>query len=508
MGRNKMATPMKNVEKIGKSKKLKQKAPAMTVDTQSQQKENVSKTEQKPKKRKRERKQSESKIQSKKPALEAKDGKSTPVSDTKNHKDVTKKASGMKKNKTGTKKRSNMQKSKTATKKPLDMKKRKAATKKTKVKKQKPETSEKSAAKEAELVVTEKSLSKDMVTKAVSGLLQTVKTKAETDLLLAAGEADKISLIITLNKLREFEDNYSNVRIKLDLPHGLFTPTTSVCLFVKDLDRSKKNREHEETVEHFKELLEKHNITQDIEIIPLKQIKTEFIPYEAKNRLKNMYDAFLTDDRIYRIINSKLGKAFLDKKKSPKAVNLCATDLKGEIEKTLNNPVLTITGKGACCMTLVAHTHLKADQIIDNITSAFETLCKKLPGGGANIKALSIKTPDSISLPIYYNPVAPQNIVLPEKKTEVFEEDEPEEVTTIYDPVVVTRDGTVKILKNKKANEWGTLVGEELNVRQRKKWHSRNEDKHSSTASTRFKSCAKNFKPKNRTNFKSRKGRN
>ena len=43
------------------------------------------------------------------------------------------------------------------------------------------------------------------------------------------------------------------------LPHGLHKKNTEVCLFVKDLDR--KNREHELTSDHFKDLLRSKGVT-------------------------------------------------------------------------------------------------------------------------------------------------------------------------------------------------------------------------------------------------------
>lgn len=38
-----------------------------------------------------------------------------------------------------------------------------------------------------------------------------------------------------------------------NLPHGLFTPDTDVCLFVKDIDKT--SREFELTEDHFRDLL-------------------------------------------------------------------------------------------------------------------------------------------------------------------------------------------------------------------------------------------------------------
>jgi hypothetical protein len=44
------------------------------------------------------------------------------------------------------------------------------------------------------------------------------------------------------------------------LPHPLIDKSSDVCLFVPDLKKGRRE-DHEPTIEHYKELLEKNNIT-------------------------------------------------------------------------------------------------------------------------------------------------------------------------------------------------------------------------------------------------------
>jgi hypothetical protein len=50
------------------------------------------------------------------------------------------------------------------------------------------------------------------------------------------------------------------------LPHPLIEKSSDVCLFVPDLKKG-KYEDHEPTIEHYKELLEKNNITGISQVI-------------------------------------------------------------------------------------------------------------------------------------------------------------------------------------------------------------------------------------------------
>jgi hypothetical protein len=50
------------------------------------------------------------------------------------------------------------------------------------------------------------------------------------------------------------------------LPHPLVDKSSDVCLFVSDLKKG-RNEDHEPTIEHYKDLLEKNNITGISQVI-------------------------------------------------------------------------------------------------------------------------------------------------------------------------------------------------------------------------------------------------
>jgi len=51
------------------------------------------------------------------------------------------------------------------------------------------------------------------------------------------------------------------------------------------------------------------------QIVPLKQLKLEYKEYENKLNLLRMYDVFLADARIVRLLPSHLGKHFYKRKR-------------------------------------------------------------------------------------------------------------------------------------------------------------------------------------------------
>ena len=88
------------------------------------------------------------------------------------------------------------------------------------------------------------------------------------------------------------------------LPYTLHVPgEAGICLITKN----KK--------EKVKALLKERGVEGITKILPLDKLKKEFRSYEARIRLVDMYDLFLTDDRVYHCVPQYLGKKFYLRKK-------------------------------------------------------------------------------------------------------------------------------------------------------------------------------------------------
>uniref|UniRef100_V9KT75 Ribosomal L1 domain-containing protein 1 n=1 Tax=Callorhinchus milii TaxID=7868 RepID=V9KT75_CALMI len=235
------------------------------------------------------------------------------------------------------------------------------------------------------------SLSAEQITKAVQALLAYVK-KSKDDNPLFLNEHQFITLVVTVWKIPEKEKT-----LKIPLPHGIRTDTTEVCLFTRD----EPNMSADQTEKFYKKLLTQQGIKNVTQIIPYKALKTEYKAYEAKRRLLSSYDLFLADDRIRRLLPSHIGKHFYKAKKVPQSIKLTSNKLVKEMNKLIQGTILPITNKGCCYTSRVAHTGMKVQEVVENIIAAARKLAVDLPKKWKNVKILHLKTPTSVSLPIY-----------------------------------------------------------------------------------------------------------
>ncbi|NXV15439.1 RL1D1 protein, partial [Cepphus grylle] len=229
------------------------------------------------------------------------------------------------------------------------------------------------------------------VKKAAEALLAFARSKAKRGALLL-NESENIQLVVTVWKV----PGVAQV-IKIPLPHGIRPETAEVCLFTRD----EPNLSAEQTENLYRKLLIQKGIKSVSQIISYKTLKKEYKLFEAKRRLLNRFDLFLSDDRIRRLLPSHLGKHFYERKKAPLSVNLKARDLAKELQKHIQGTTLPVTNKGCCYTARIGHTGMKADEIVDNIIAAAEVIAKKLSKNWKNVKILHLKTLKSVALPIF-----------------------------------------------------------------------------------------------------------
>ncbi|NXN73758.1 RL1D1 protein, partial [Himantopus himantopus] len=229
------------------------------------------------------------------------------------------------------------------------------------------------------------------VKKAVEALLAFGRSKAKGDALLL-NESENVHLLVTVWKVPQVAQV-----IKIPLPHGIRPDTAEICLFTKD----EPNLSAEQTENLYRKLLIQNGIKSVSQIISYKTLKKEYKLFEAKRRLLNRFDLFLSDDRIRRLLPSHLGKHFYERKKAPLSVNLKAKNLAKELQKHIQGTTLPVTNKGCCYTARIGHTGMKADEIVDNVIAAAEVIAKKLPKNWKNVKILHLKTLKSVALPIF-----------------------------------------------------------------------------------------------------------
>ncbi|XP_077358848.1 ribosomal L1 domain-containing protein 1 isoform X2 [Festucalex cinctus] len=246
-------------------------------------------------------------------------------------------------------------------------------------------------------------LDRSQVKKSVLALQAFIKSKSASGKKLFKDESQMISLLFTLWKIPKEAQT-----IRIPLPHGQRTDSEDVCLFTRD----EPQMTGEQTQRFYKKLLQERGVTNITEIIPFNVLKTEYKPYEAKQRLLGNFNMFLSDDRIRRRLPSHLGKHFYQRKKEPLAVNLQSKHLAEDIQKVVQGTSVRVNNKGSCCMARVGHTGMTADELTDNIEAAVQTVMEKIWMKGAVMKIIHLKSEKSVALPIYNSPL--KHLIKPE----------------------------------------------------------------------------------------------
>ncbi|KAG8191150.1 hypothetical protein JTE90_016663 [Oedothorax gibbosus] len=256
-------------------------------------------------------------------------------------------------------------------------------------------------------------------------------------------EENPVYLQVQLHKI---PPKLAKQMIKIKLPHPLLTDTSEVCLITGDLDKKDKKSEIEPTVLHYKELLKKLDVKGITQVVPLRQLRTEYKTFEAKRQLSAAYDVFLCDRKICGVLPKLLGKAFYKKRKFPIEINMDTKNVKEQVENALSKIVFTISCHGTSCASEVARLSMEDDEILENILASVETLIQKISGKTKNIQGLYIKTARSEAIPIYMSYDFPGRIRGLKRRRERGVEEE--ELSTLPNrKVKVYQDGRVRVIR-------------------------------------------------------------
>lgn len=213
----------------------------------------------------------------------------------------------------------------------------------------------------------------------------------ETDETESTDAAEKKSFYVMFG-LKKIPTEVSVKPQLISVPNTWKSATSAesvrVCIFTKD--------PHEEYKKRIKAL----GIASIVKVIPISKLRKNFKPFEAKRQLCASYDIFLTDCRVVAFLPKLIGKKFFEAKKIPVVVDLTKEDLKAELETAINSTYLHLTS-GPCSSVKIGLGSQGVSALTENGAQIIKQVIEKIPGGWNNIKALHIKTPDSLALPIY-----------------------------------------------------------------------------------------------------------
>ena len=136
-------------------------------------------------------------------------------------------------------------------------------------------------------------------------------------------------------------------------------------------------------------------------VLSLTSLRIKHKTYEQRRLLLDKYDIFFTDDRILPMLSKAIGTKFFTKKKQPIPIKLCRTEaLPFVVQKCLKSTYMYLS-TGTCLTIKVGNTGMSHIKLLDNITAVCESAPMKVPRKWCNVRSISIKTVDSVALPVY-----------------------------------------------------------------------------------------------------------
>lgn len=198
--------------------------------------------------------------------------------------------------------------------------------------------------------------------------------------------------------------NASPKPIRLDIPHPFVNVSSmsndddtslrdvDACLIVKDASKVWV----QEMITRFPKQLKCIK-----KVLTLTSLRIKHKTYEQRRLLLDKYDVFFTDDRILPMLSKAIGTKFFTKKKQPIPIKLGREEaLPFVIQKCLKSTYMYLSS-GTCITIKVGHTGMSSDKLLDNIIAVCESVPMKVPRKWCNVRSISIKTVDSVALPVY-----------------------------------------------------------------------------------------------------------
>ncbi|KAF1976600.1 ribosomal protein L1 [Bimuria novae-zelandiae CBS 107.79] len=204
---------------------------------------------------------------------------------------------------------------------------------------------------------------------------------------------------------------------KLPLPHPIVGSDVRICIFTKDPQRA------------YKDLVASDEFPADLRtrvarVIGVDKLRKKWKPFENKRQLLALYDVFMVDERVTKIVAETLGKTFYStKSKRPIPIRLTAgayiDKSKKDDKKKQENVIGTPKGvakeiEAALSATYVsmspsANTSIKVgklsmtpQQLKENVEAVVEKLVEKhIEHKWRNVRGLYIKGPTTKALPIW-----------------------------------------------------------------------------------------------------------
>lgn len=216
------------------------------------------------------------------------------------------------------------------------------------------------------------------------------------------------SLIHVQLSLSEIPKRSTERPIRIDIPHPLynlpcingdvqnsseyFTQDVSVCLLIKDSSK-----------EWISELISRYHKKLYLikKVLTLSSLRKKHGTYAARRELLRRFDIFLADDRILPMLAKFLGKNFFKAKKQPVPIKITRKEAFPLAVYRCLKATFMCLNPGTCVSIRAGNTSMSNDVLCANVQAIVINAVTKLPGKWDILSSVLIKTPHSVSLPIY-----------------------------------------------------------------------------------------------------------
>ncbi|CAH2354164.1 proteasome-interacting protein Cic1p [[Candida] railenensis] len=313
-------------------------------------------------------------------------------------------------------------------------------------------------------------VSPKVASKAISELTKYIKNestssttnKDKTSLFDDADENDNsVYLQVTTKKFFSANVNLKPKQIKLS--HSIKEKESlRTCLIIRDSLI---------TTDEQLEKIEAENFETLKQIVPMKDLKKEYKPYEKRRQFYSDFDLFLVDDACLNMLPQALGKTFYgngtNSTKAPLPVKVTSSSKPKEFSidtfKNQLNKVLTSTsflppvGVNVSIKFGTLDGDLKETELVDNLLDVLKGFNKE------DLRSVMVKTSTSPALPLYYAETL-------FTETDVLEEEQADKKTK------KTKSGEVKLSAFEKgllelgdADEVAKIIGKKMSQTNSKK---------------------------------------
>lgn len=173
------------------------------------------------------------------------------------------------------------------------------------------------------------------------------------------------------------------------LVHPIFEAgDDDVCLFVKDA------REGE-----VRGIVAGEKVNAVSKVLGVTKLEKRYGTYEGKRELLGMFDLFLVDDSVAKLMPRLLGSAFVKNKKMPLVVRM-DRNIPNGIALALKSTAFA-PGKGTTVSVRIAKASFSAEQIADNVGKAMDCISVASIGHWAAFQTISIRTAKTPCLPVF-----------------------------------------------------------------------------------------------------------